>query len=198
MGFKEYSFKKNLRYLRYCFHKPRLLIREAISESNLFSYIILPFILFTLGYEILYIRGFILNEPLLPLPKIFPLSDSQYRLLEIFIFPLVHLSCFTISMLIILVFSKIYESDRIDAVKITYFFVLVGNTVGLIALIIDIIGIIIPWEYWIFIHPISAIIYGIYLVYFIQEVSGIKKVKACLITIFSLIAFFSFRMLFIR
>ncbi|MFX1470786.1 MAG: hypothetical protein ACFFB8_19275 [Promethearchaeota archaeon] len=198
MRIKDYSIKKNLRYLRYCFSKPRLLITEAISESNLVSYIILPFILFTLGYEILYIRGFILSEPLLPLPKIFPLSDSQYRLLEIFIFALIHLSCFIISMLIILGFSKIYKNESIDAVKITYFFVLVGNTIGLVALIIDIIGIIIPWEYWMFIHPISAIVYGIYLIYFIQEVSGIKKIKACLITIVSLIAFFSFRMLFIR
>ncbi len=198
MGFKEYSFKKNLRYLRYCFHKPRLLIKEAISESNLFPYIILPFILFTLGYEILYIRGFILNEPLLPLPKIFPLSDSQYRLLEIFIFPLVHLSCFIISMSVILGFSKIYKNDRIDAVKITYFYALVGNAIGLVALIIDIIALFIPWEYWMFIHPISAMVYGIYLVYFIHELSEIKKIKATLISIVSLIAFLSFRMLFIR
>lgn len=198
MTSKEYSLKKNLRYLGHCYSKPKLLIKEVISEPNLFSYIILPFLLFTLGYEILYIRAFIISEALIPLPKILPLSDSQYRLLEVFIFPLIHFSCFIVSMTVIYGFSRIYKNDKINAVKITYFYVLIGNTIGLVALALDIVALFIPWEYWGYIHPICVIVYGVFLVYFIHELSEIKKIKASLITIVSLIAFFSFRMLFIR
>ncbi|NVM35052.1 MAG: hypothetical protein HWN81_05620 [Candidatus Lokiarchaeota archaeon] len=76
-----------------------------------------------------------MKEALLPLPKLFPISDSEYRLLEIFIFPLIHFSCFIVSMAIIYGFSKIYKNEQINPLKITYFYVLVSNTIGLVALL---------------------------------------------------------------
>ena len=101
-------------------------------------------------------------------------------------------------MAVIYGFSRIYKDYEIDTIKITYSYMFVGNTIGLIALVLDIISYIIPCEFCAYIHPICGIFYGIFLVYFIHEQSGIEKSKATLIAIINLVAFFSFRMLFIR
>jgi len=101
-------------------------------------------------------------------------------------------------MAVIYVLSMIYKNDEIDSVKITYLYAFIGIAIGLIALIIDIVSYFIPWEYLMFIHPICGVNYGIFLVFFIHKQLGIKKSKAIVVTILSLVAFFSFRMLFIK
>jgi len=63
--------------MKHVFSKPKILIKELVSEDNLLYYIILPFMLFTVGYEILFIRAYLVNEPLIPMPLILPLSHSE-------------------------------------------------------------------------------------------------------------------------
>ena len=195
---ENYSLKKNFRLMGEAFYSPKSLINNLINETKLFQYSLLPLILFTAGYEFLSILAFIFKQPLIPLPKILPISDEQYQFFQIFFLPVVHIVDFIVFYAVLYGFSRIIRDHTIDISIITYFFIFIWNTIGLISFTLDLISYVWPWEFWFYIHPITGIIYAIYGVEFIHKQSEIKRSKAALLFIPSMVTFFFFRMLFIR
>ena len=60
------------------FFNPKSTISELLNKPQLLYYVILPLLIFTIGYNILYIHKFIINEPFFN--PILKLNDLNERL----------------------------------------------------------------------------------------------------------------------
>ena len=60
-----FSVKRNLNYMVKTLYRPKSLISGLLNEDLLIYYAIVPLIMFTGFYEVLYILSFISNQPIL-------------------------------------------------------------------------------------------------------------------------------------
>lgn len=199
---EKYSFKRNLKYMGEAFWRPKVLLNNLLNEGLLLLYAILPLILFTIGYETLYIIDFLMQKPFaLPfvnLLRLITTSDIQYYFYQMILFPIVHLVDFIVFWIVVNKLSKIFRDTPINSLKITYFSVFTWNTIGLISLFGDVLLHIYPsWVFLLFTHPLCGLIIVIYGVFFLNKQSGISKGKATILYTISWISFIIFRMLFL-
>ncbi len=199
---EKYSYKKNLRYMSEVFYRPKPLLENLINEDLIFYYALFPLVLFTVGYECLYIFDYLTQNPFtLPfinLLRFITKSDNQYYFCQMILFPIIHLTDFIIFWLVLTGISKFFLNSQIDTLKITYFSMFTWNTIGLISLLGDILlHIYLSWELLVFTHPLCGLIGVIYGVFFLNKQSGISKGKATILYTISWISFIIFRMLFL-
>jgi len=194
-----YSIKRNLNYMVKTFYRPKSLISGLLNEDLLLYYAIVPLIMFTGFYEVLYILSFISNQPILFQNFLYFITSSleQYHLIQVIIFPIVHLIDYFIFYFFLLIISKCLKNYNIDSKRTALLGMFSWNTIGILAAIIDLISFFWPWEYWMFIHPICGIIGTLYGMEIIHQQSEINKWKAFFIYLIPFIVFLSFRMLFL-
>jgi hypothetical protein len=113
-----YSLRKNLSYMAIAFSRPKLLLDRFPKETS-FLYSIVPLIIFTIYYEILYVLDYLFEAPgfIHIIAKVFQIPDAQYNLYQIFLFPVVHILDFVIFFGVIYVISEISKLQRIDPKK---------------------------------------------------------------------------------
>jgi len=119
-----YSIKSNLQYMGWVFYRPKSLIEHLSNKPRLFQYTLLALIIFTVGYEILYIWAFISQQPNLPivnLLRILTSSEEEYHFWQIILFPVVHLVDYILFWMVIVGLSRLFLNDPIDAKIITWF-----------------------------------------------------------------------------
>ncbi|MFX1316598.1 MAG: hypothetical protein ACFE9T_12095 [Promethearchaeota archaeon] len=199
---EKYSLKRNLKYMAEAFCRPKALLNNLLNEELLLYYAILPLILFTIGYETLYIIDYLMQKPFaLPfinLLRLITASENQYYFCQMVLFPIVHLIDFIIFWVVIHYFSKMFKDYSINSYKMTYFSIFIWDTIGLISLFGDILLHIYPsWGCLMFTHPLCGLIGVIYGVFFLNKQSGISKSKALILYTTSWISFITFRMLFL-
>lgn len=116
------------------FYKPRHLIDCFLGEISLL-YSVIPFIVFTALYEILYVVDYVLKEPEFVhiITQIFEIPDICYNFYQIFLFPVVHIADFFVFGEIIYAGSTLLQV-KVDTKKVLLFFmfIFIFNTIGLV------------------------------------------------------------------
>jgi len=195
---ENYSFRKNLSYMKMAFSKPKLLLDLFLKEtSSLYS--IVPLVMFTVFYEILYVLDYLFKAPdvIPPIAQVLQIPDVQYNLYQIFLFPVVHIADFFIFGGVIYAVSRFLRLYKVDTVKTILFFMFIFNTIGLLSVVVDSLSFIWKSEFFIYVHPITGIIFFIYLMEFIHKHAEVNRWKSLVLCVTSLTITLPFRIIFL-
>ena len=194
-----YSLRKNLSYMAMAFYRPKLIIDIFLKEDS-FLYSVVPLIIFTIWYEILYTLDYFIikNPPSISLiTKFFHVSNTQYAFYQIFLFPIVHIVAFIIFLGVIYAISRPLRLYKIDTVKTVIFFIFIFNTIGLLSAVVDTLNIKLQSELLLYIHPFTGIIFLAYIMEFIHKQVEINRWKSLVLCIAPLTIFLAFRVIFL-
>lgn len=190
----KYSLRKNLHYMTMAFSRPKLFL-ALFPEEPLYS--IVPLIIFTTVYEVLYIGDYFFKGPSIHvLAAIFNIPDSQYNLYQIFFFPLIHILDFFVFSGLIYVGSRLLHL-HINTKKTVLFFVFIFNTIGLVSAVTDALTFVWESEYLVYVHPITGVLFLWYLIQFIRVHAETKWLTSCILSVTSLAVTMGFRIIFL-
>lgn len=158
-----YSFKENLTYMAMAFFRPKSVL-EIFLKGISFLYSIVPLIIFTIFYEILYILGYLYKAPVTPFVAVFHIPALQYNFYQIFLFPIVHVADFFIFGGLIYVGSRLLQM-KIDTIKTVFFFVFIFNTIGLVSAVTDALSFVWESHVFMYVHPITSVVFFVYLTF---------------------------------
>lgn len=192
-----YSLKKNVSCMAMAFSKPNPLLNFFLKGPS-FLYSVIPLIVFTVFYEILYILDYFFKEPdFIPvIAQIFQISDIQYNLYQIFLFPVIHLADFFVFGGLIYVLSRLFQI-KIDTVKTLLFFMFIFNTIGLVSAVTDALRFVWESEFLIYVHPLTGVVFFVYLSEYIHKQAEIKRWKSCILSVASLAVTLGVRIIFL-
>ncbi len=193
---KGYSVRKNLDLMAMAFSRPRLLLDSFLEQPSSF-YSIVPLIIFTVFYEILYILDYFLEGPNFHvIAGILQIPDAQYNLYQIFLFPAVHIVDFLVFFGAVKAFSRLFRVQA-DTAQTVYFFVFIWNTIGLLAAAGDTVTIVWSSPFFAYLHPLCGVIDIVYLTEFVHKDAEIPRWKSLILGTGAFTAFVGFRMLFL-
>ena len=194
-----YSLRKNLSYMAMAFYRPKLIIDIFLKEDS-FLYSVVPLIIFTIWYEILYTLDYFIikNPPSISLiTKFFHVSNTKYAFYQIFLFPIVHIVAFIIFLGVIYAISRPLRLYKVDTVKTGIFFIFIFNTIGLLSAVVDTLNIKLQSELLLYIHPFTGIIFLAYIMEFIHKQVEINRWNSLVLCIAPLTIFLAFRVIFL-
>ena len=194
-----YSLRKNLSYMAMAFYRPKLIIDIFLKEIP-FLYSIVPLIIFTIWYEILYILTYFISKnptTVNLITKIFHISNTRYSFFQIFLFPIVHIVDFIIFFGVIYAISRPLRLYKVDAVKTGFFFIFIFNTIGLLSAFVDTLNIKLQSELLLYVHPVTGIIFFAYLMGFIHKQTEIDRWKSLVLCMAPLTIFLAFCTIFL-
>ncbi|MCK4818185.1 hypothetical protein KA005_20615 [bacterium] len=193
-----YSVGRNLRYMLTSLYRPKATIEGFLSETSL-RYSILPLILFTLLFEITYVLDYLNKAPALFhfLGRLFDIPDAQYNLIQVFLFPVIHVLDFAVYGAVINLLSKALRVQTVVPLKAVIFFMFIWNTIGLVGFITETLAIqgIVPLLIWL--QPLYLVVYALYPMEYLHKQASIQRWKSIVVHGISLFTFLSFRMLFL-
>ncbi|MFX0173776.1 MAG: hypothetical protein ACFE9L_17985 [Candidatus Hodarchaeota archaeon] len=146
-----------------------------------------------MGGILTYIAG--INAPINPLPKMLPIPDEQYALYQIVFGPFIKLAGIFLFSGLIYLFTKYLLKLEITILPVTNFFMFIGFTLAVFAVIIDQV---ILWgniqgdlRFWFStIHPIVLVVQLIYITVFFHKYTELSlKSSALIITVSTVISY---------
>ncbi len=190
-----YSLKRNVSLMAMVFWNPRKFL-NIFPEEDLFSYSVLPLFLFMVYYEILYILDcFFKSSGFTPvIALLFQISDIQYNVYQIFLFPVIHIADFFIFAGSLHVFSRLLW---ISVARTAFFFLFIFNTIGLVSALADSIRFVWELELLLYIHPLTGILCFVYLTEFIRRRTRIARLRSSILSLMSLAVTLGFRIVFL-
>ena len=195
---KNYSFRKNLRYMAMAFYRPKAVIDLFLQESS-FLYSVVPLIIFTVLFETGYVLDYIFEAPAFfhLLAGILGIPDAQYDLYQIFLIPIVHIADFFIFGGVIYAVSKLLRIHKVDTVKTVLFFMFISNTIGLLGFATENLAINGKIDFLLYVQPIYVIVPLVYMMDFIHKQAGASRRMSLVPSILGLSLFLGFRMIFV-
>lgn len=195
---EQYTFRKNLYCMVMAFYNPRFVLDFFLKDVH-FGYSAVPFIVFTVYYEILYVLDYLLKDTnsVQVLATILCMSDAQYNFYQIFLFPAVHILDFFVFGAAIYIISRILHLDRIDTVKVILFFAFIFNTIGLVSAVTDTVSFV--WEsgFFVYVHPITGVVFLGYLVEFVCRQAETSRWKSFILSLSGLAVALGVRIVFL-
>ena len=192
-----YSVRKNVIYMMMAFYKPRHLTDCFLGEISLL-YSVIPLIVFTAVYEILYVVDYVLKEPEFVhiITQIFEIPDICYNFYQIFLFPVVHIADFCVFGGVVYAGSTLLQV-KVDTKKVLLFFMFIFNTIGLVSAAADALSFVWESEILMYVHPLTGIIFFGYLVKFTEKQAKTGIWKPLILSLVGLIGALGFRILFL-
>lgn len=119
---KDYSPRKNLRYMTMAYYRPKQLIDSFLKEPP-FVYSILPPIIFTSLFEFAFILDYLkkASSSFHLLGRAFGIPDTLFNLYQTFLFPTIHITGFLIFGLLLLVLTNLMELSKVSIVHTVSF-----------------------------------------------------------------------------
>ena len=195
-----FSLRKNFAYMARVFYKPKSVI-DAFLGGIPSLYSIVPLAIFTILFEISYILDYLYHPSSFSfhlLGDILGISTAQYDLIQVFIFPIVHILDFFVFGGLIYALSKSAKPFKIETQRTVLFFMFIWNTIGLLGFVTESLGIWFGLDFILYLtQPAYLIAWILYLAVFISQQVEITKWKSAGISITSVVMFLAFRMLFL-
>jgi hypothetical protein len=134
----DYSFYKNIYFMVLVFKNPRLLIDRIVHESS-YWYGIVPFIIYILACEAGWLSAYFTKsyQAINPLPKFFPIPDEKYLLYQAVFGPFIKAAGVFIFLASFSLFSKALSIGKFDKKTFANYYLMVGNTLALVAIAVD-------------------------------------------------------------
>lgn len=197
-----YSLEKNLLYMAMAFSRPRSLINRLLTETSAW-YGVLPYLLAFTLYEGVYAQQYLVGyqQAAAPFPPILPIPADQYELYRIFCAPLVRTVDVFIFWGTVVALSRLLRIRQISPGAVVTFFLLIGGTYALAALVVDLLALLLhsynPLT-WGLVHPLVGLIDTAYVIAFTHRQAGIPLWKAMVLGLSSMIGAIAFIALFLR
>ena len=183
--------------------RPKVLIRNFLQERSIL-YGVVPFLIATTIYEFAYVREYRSGrrQSGSPFSQILPIPAERYYLYQTAFAPIVNVVDVLIFGGVVAALARLLSVRRLSFKCMLAFFLLIGNTWTLVALVVDNLPGLLKSSYspftWGLIHPISALVVIAYMIAFIQKQTKISFWKAAALVIPSVIGYLAFRVVFFR
>ncbi|HEX6384330.1 MAG TPA: hypothetical protein VF177_06650 [Anaerolineae bacterium] len=192
---RRYSPRQNLDYVRLAFTSPRRLLEGFLLETSLL-YGLVPFAIFVIAYEFLYVWNYLQQRPL-AFTRLLPVPEQAYYLYQALFAPLINIADVLVFAGVLTMVAQLAGCPGIDTKKVTSFFMFMA-TFGLIAFVGDIISCVRPLPILIYLHPLVGLISLAYTTEFIHRQAMVSRGKSLAILLPAWVAYFLFRMVFFR
>ncbi len=194
-----YSLPRNLRYLAMAYYRPGALVEEFARETSLL-YGLVPFGLkFFIVDELLYFQAYLANaRTVSPLPKVLPIPDEGYYLWVMILGPFMNALGAALFAGVIAAAARLTGWNRIMPLKATAFFLCVGASFGLAAVVVDQVYHRWPLPVLTWIHPLAGLVSIGYLAAFLRCQAGLLRWQALALAVLASLIFLGFRIVLFR
>jgi len=181
------------------FYKPRSVVGAFRKQLSSF-YSVFPLVVFIVLFEVSYVLDYLYQPSSFSfhvLGDLLGIPRAQYDLIQVFIFPVVHVADFLVFGAFIYAVSKLWKPFNLSVWNTLLCFMLVWNTIGLLGFVTESLAIWCGLSFLFALQPVYLVVWIGYLMLFFLQQTQITKVQSAAISIIAIIAVLSFRMTFL-